>query len=105
MFRKFRVCTLATATESAYISAMMRASHTTVEVVPNGVDCQHNKPGLAKTNPTALVFSGALTYGANFDAMKYFLSEIYPGVRRQVGNVSLTLTGNALGVRLTDLPR
>ena len=35
--------------------------------------------------------------------MRYFLAEIYPGIRQQVGNASLTITGNTSGVRLTDL--
>jgi len=103
MFRNFRVCTLAASIESAYISRMVQSSGAAVEVVPNGVDCQHNQPGLARTDPTALVFNGALTYSANFDAMQYFLAEIYPGIRQQVGNISLTITGNTSGVRLADL--
>ena len=103
MFRRFRVCTLAASIESDYISKMVQTSHTDVEVVPNGVDCQHNQPGLAQTNPAALVFNGAMTYSANFDAMEYFLADIYPHIRRQVNNVSLTITGRTTGVQLSDL--
>jgi glycosyltransferase involved in cell wall biosynthesis len=35
--------------------------------------------------------------------MRYFLADIYPGIRREVSNVSLTITGNTMGVRLKDL--
>ena len=41
-----------------------------VEVVPNGVDCDHNRPGLVQPQPDALVFNGSLTYSANYDAMQ-----------------------------------
>jgi glycosyltransferase involved in cell wall biosynthesis len=103
IFRRFRVCTLAGAIELAYVSAMVQPSHSSVEVVPNGVDCGHNLPGRVPVDATALVFNGAMTYSANFDAMRYFLAEIYPGIRREVSNVSLTITGNTMGVRLKDL--
>jgi glycosyltransferase involved in cell wall biosynthesis len=103
MFRRFRVCTLAATIESPFVSAMVQPSNTSVEVIPNGVDCGHNLPGLAPVDATALVFNGAMTYSANFDAMRYFLAEIYPGIRQLIGNVSLTITGNTTGVRLADL--
>jgi glycosyltransferase involved in cell wall biosynthesis len=103
MLRRFHICTLAATIEMAYVSAMMQSSRASIEVVSNGVDCVHNRPGLAPVDATALVFNGAMTYSANFDAMQYFLTEIYPSIRREVGNVSLTITGNTTGVRLTEL--
>lgn len=72
-------------------------------VVPNGVDCAHNVPGLAQPQPAALVYNGALTYSANYDAMRWFLAEVYPHVRQAVPNVSLTITGSTQGVALTGL--
>ena len=48
---------------------------------PNGVDCEHNRPGLASPRPASLVYNGAMTYSANYDAMKFFLREVYPQVR------------------------
>jgi glycosyltransferase involved in cell wall biosynthesis len=74
-----------------------------VEVVPNGVDCQHNRPGLVKPAPNTLVFNGALTYSANYDAMRYFLNEIYPLIQQQEPDVSLTITGSTSRVNLSDL--
>ena len=61
------------------------------------MDCQRNQPGLAQPRPNTLVYHGALTYSTNFDAMRWFLAEIYPGVQREVGSVSLTITGNTSG--------
>jgi glycosyltransferase involved in cell wall biosynthesis len=75
-----------------------------VEVVDNGVDCTYHRPGLAHARPHSLVYNGALTYDANYDAMAYFLAHIYPQIRRQVPDVSLTITGTTQGVDLADLP-
>ena len=45
------------------------------------MDCQHNRPGLAQPQPNALVYNGSLTYSANYDAMRWFLAEIYPRIK------------------------
>ena len=74
-----------------------------VEVVCNGVDCDHNRPGLAQSQPDALVFNGALTYSANYAAMRWFLAEVYPRIKAQVPGVSLTITGSRTGVDLAGL--
>jgi polysaccharide biosynthesis protein PslH len=103
MFRRFHACTLAASIELTYVSAMVSHAQTAVKVVPNGVDCDRNHPGLARTSEATLVFNGAMTYSANFDAMHYFLAEVYPRIQQQVAGASLTITGGTSGVRLTDL--
>lgn len=74
-----------------------------VEVVPNGVDCTHNRSGLAQPQPASLVFNGSLTYSANYDAMQWFLAEIYPRIRVQMPDAALAITGSTQSVDLTGL--
>lgn len=74
-----------------------------VEVLPNGVDCEHNVPGLTQAQDGHLVYNGALTYSANYDAMRWFLAEVYPRIRQAVPSVSLTITGSTKGIDLTGL--
>jgi glycosyltransferase involved in cell wall biosynthesis len=74
-----------------------------VDVIPNGVDCAHHRPGLARVQPHTLVYNGALTYPANYDAMHYFLGEIYPDIRRHFPRASLIITGSTQGVDTTAL--
>lgn len=74
-----------------------------VEVIPNGVDCTRNHPGLRQARPHTLVYNGALTYDANYDAMHWFLAEVYPVVKAHIPDVSLTITGSTDGVDLGDL--
>ena len=38
-----------------------------------------------------LIFIGTLVYQANSDAMKYFLKEIYPKIKKQAEKVNLIL--------------
>ena len=87
----------------SYLRRMVRANRMPLEVVPNGVDCDHNRPGLAQPQPIRLVYNGSLTYSANYDAMRWFLAEVYPRIKAQVPGVSLTITGSTRGVDLAGL--
>ena len=73
-------------------------------VVPNGVNTQQNYPGLAAPTPDSLVFNGALTYHYNFDAMDFFLRDIFPFILEQVPDARLRITGSNFGVPLDTLP-
>ena len=85
------------------MTSMLPGFQRPVEVVPNGVDCRHNLPGLHSSNDNLLVYNGALTYSANLDAMTYFLSSIFPIVQQQIPDVRLTITGSTAGVDLSSL--
>jgi glycosyltransferase involved in cell wall biosynthesis len=79
-------------------------------VIPNGVELQPPTPAAEPASAhqhgngsAGIIFNGALTYHANFDAMQYFLAEIYPRVRQAVPGASLTITGSTQGVALDAL--
>ncbi|MBN1875883.1 MAG: glycosyltransferase [Anaerolineae bacterium] len=104
--RTFPRCALVTMVSEADRQATLSAvgiDRLRVEVVPNGVDCGHNRPGLAQPRPTMLVYNGALTYSANYDAMQWFLAEVYPRIKTVAPGVSLTITGATKGVDLAGL--
>jgi glycosyltransferase involved in cell wall biosynthesis len=102
LFPQFDLVTMVSAQDCA-ISQILPGHGGRVEVVPNGVDCQQKRPGLVPQVPNTLVFNGALTYSANYDAMQYFLANVYPLVRQQEPDVSLTITGSTSGVDLSGL--
>ena len=52
-----------------------------------------------------LIYSGALTYHANFDAMDYFLRDILPRIRAERPRTKLMITGKVEGVPVDRLPR
>jgi polysaccharide biosynthesis protein PslH len=69
-----------------------------VEIVPNGVDTERNHPGLATPQSESLVFSGSLFYSANWDAVDFFLRDIFPSIRAHAHSSVLTVTGNHNGL-------
>jgi polysaccharide biosynthesis protein PslH len=75
-----------------------------VGIVANGVDTIYNQPGIAKPEPKTIVFSGALTYSANYEAMEYFLKQVWPLVLKHTPEVRLRITGKTEGVSLDRLP-
>ena len=72
-------------------------------VVPNGVDTEQFDPGLWSPDGGALLYSGALTYGANLDAVRYFAAEIMPILRQERRDVVLRVTGRTTGVDLSGI--
>lgn len=72
-------------------------------VVPNGVDTQRYKPDLHPPVANTLLYNGALTYGANLDAVRYFASEIYPILSKRYPEIRLRVTGRTDGVDLGEI--
>jgi glycosyltransferase involved in cell wall biosynthesis len=76
-----------------------------ITVIPNGVDTEFMSGDFGEPEPDTLVYNGALTYQANFDAVAYFLAEIFPRIQSGAPNARLLITGKTDGVRLERLPQ
>jgi glycosyltransferase involved in cell wall biosynthesis len=103
MIKEFDACTVVAAEELAFLRKTFGGPGTQFHLSRNGVDCAHNRPGLVAVQPFSLVYNGALTYSANYDAMRYFLADIYPLIRQRVPETTLTVTGSLSGVDLSGL--
>jgi glycosyltransferase involved in cell wall biosynthesis len=66
---------------------------TPIRVVPNGVDTTFFTPGPAVNGPPRLVFTGAIDYQPNTDAVLHFCAEIWPLVRRSAPEATLAIVG------------
>lgn len=80
-----------------------RGCNTPVEIIPNGVDTSYYKADFGKPIPATMVFSGALTYSANYNAMEFFLRDIFPLIQAKTPGVILTITGQLNGVPVDRL--
>lgn len=102
-YRRFDLVTMVSEVDRQATVDAVGSRGPRVEVVPNGVDCSHNRPGLALPQEHALVYNGSLTYSANYDAMRWFLAQVWPRIRAQIPDVTLAITGSNTGVNLADL--
>lgn len=67
-----------------------------VELIPNGVDLAGYAAAPA-ARPDTLIFTGAFTYDANYEAMVWFVGEVYPLIQHELPGVRLIITGDHAG--------
>ena len=95
-------CILATAAEEALLRSFAPWARTAV--IPNGVDLDdYGAPADART----VIFTGAMDYLPNVDAVQHFCVDIFPAVRRAVPDARFLIVGlnPAPAVRrLAELP-
>lgn len=71
--------------------------------VPTGVDTAYFTPNGTAETPASLVFTGAMDWYPNEDAMLWFIDAILPLVRRQVPEVSVAIVGRNPTERLREM--
>ncbi len=81
------------------------AGYERIAVIPNGADLEQLTGNFAAPEPNSMVYTGALTYYVNFDAMQFFLSEVYPLILRECPEAKLSMAGRLEGTRVEELPK
>jgi glycosyltransferase involved in cell wall biosynthesis len=101
---RFSACTVVSETEKSLLK-LVSPEYKSIFLVPNGVDTNQFRPTNNRPNPESLVYNGALTYQANFDAMDYFVNQIFPTVLKNFPSTILSITGSTEGVDLRHLQK
>jgi len=98
ILERFDASVLVTARERALWSHLPADLQSRVHVIPNGVDLKYFAPGALRPSPPpdphALVFTGAMDYYANVDAVTFFAHEVLPRVRQSVPQARFLIVGN-----------
>lgn len=103
LVRQFDGCTVVSQQEKANVlSITPQCRH--VLVVPNGIDPEQYKGDFGAPQPDTLVYPGALTYSANFDAMEFFLGQVFVLIQARQPETVLRITGKTDGVPVERLP-
>lgn len=71
-----------------------------IRAIPTGVDPSYFHPNGSAEKPASLVFTGAMDWYPNEDAIIHFLDTVLPQIRRRVPGVSLTVVGRNPSDRL-----
>jgi len=101
--QRFDACTVVSERERELVTALgVLASR--IDVIPNGVDIAGSSSVAEVPVPNTCLYAGALTYSANYDAVAYFLAEIWPLVVARNPELTFTITGRTTGVDLERLP-
>ena len=100
---EFKTVTVVSERERRLVTDVAKNFHGKVAVIPNGIDCVKNQPKLSRAERNGLIYNGALSYSANYDAMAWFLSEILPLIQKYAPDVTIKITGSTRGVDLSGL--
>lgn len=105
--RRFDHVITVSAADRAFL--MREFGATAVSDVPTGVDADYFRPGPPeRTRPGRLVFTGAMDWLPNQEAMLHFVRDILPRIRRARADTTLTIVGRHPMPELTrvcrDLP-
>ena len=79
-----------------------------VRVVPNGVDTDYFSPGIAFDSPftagtPTIVFTGAMDYWPNADAVSWFAAEVFPLIRQRQPQAQFWIVGSNPGAEVKKL--
>jgi polysaccharide biosynthesis protein PslH len=102
LLHEFDSCTVASAAELRHVSAL--APRIKLALIPNGADIGGYDGAWGAPDPDTIVYPGALSFNANFDAMAHFLSAIFPHIRMARPSVRLLITGKADPQQRAALP-
>ena len=103
LLRQVDGCTVVSEPERALLHKVVPGFQR-LAVIPNGVSPREYEGDWGSPAPDTLIFPGALTYRANFDAMDFFLKAVFPLIRARRPSTTLCITGRTNGVPLHRLP-
>jgi sugar transferase (PEP-CTERM/EpsH1 system associated) len=109
---RFDASILVSSEEAGLLKRLAPGSAGRIGYIDNGVDHEYFMPDRDYANPYAdeddvLVFTGAMDYWANVDAVRWFAMEVFPRVRRVVPTARFAIVGARPGqevLRLGSLP-
>lgn len=96
----FERATVVSTRELEYLRAIGCAADR-LALVPNGIEA----PAITRraVSPDRLIYPGSVTYSANLDAVRFFIRDILPRLRRVRTDLTLCVTGSTQGVEVSDL--
>jgi len=77
--------------EKEYVLSFCRQNN--VQVIENGVDLQYFSPSADQPVANSLVFVGSMNWRPNQDAVNYFVSEIFPIIKKKIPDLTVNLVG------------
>ncbi|HEY6072609.1 MAG TPA: glycosyltransferase [Anaerolineales bacterium] len=74
-----------------------------VTVVPNCVNFEDYQTVPVEPKPNQIIFTGSFRYHANYEAMRWFVGEVFPLVLQKIPDAELVITGDHAGLTLPSV--
>jgi glycosyltransferase involved in cell wall biosynthesis len=94
LLASFQACTVVSEPERRLLDHNFSMYKGRVEVIPNCVRLDEYENQHVAVVPNQLIFAGSFRYDANYEAMRWFLCEVFPRVLERVPDASLLITGD-----------
>jgi glycosyltransferase involved in cell wall biosynthesis len=99
LLHHFRTCTVVSEFELLLLNKAVHHTNS-IEVIPNSLYLEDYQEAYGNHQPNTLIFTGSFKYFANYDAMTWFLKEVFPLIQSKMPDVHLTITGDNVGFKL-----
>jgi glycosyltransferase involved in cell wall biosynthesis len=93
LLRHFRACTVASEQERQLLAQVI-SDYEAVEIIPNCINVADYDLIHETAQPDTLIFTGSFSYFPNYEAMVWFIGEVYPRIQAQVPDIKLIITGD-----------
>lgn len=90
----FQAVTVASAQERQLLLRNFPGFRNPVEVIPNCLNMDEYEGIHAEKQANTLIFTGPFKYHANYEAMKWFVGEVFPLILTRVPDAHLVITGD-----------
>jgi glycosyltransferase involved in cell wall biosynthesis len=99
LLKDFDACTVVSEQERRLLTRIVDGN-SNIEVIPNCVSLADYQGIEGVPRPLTLIFTGALRYPPNYEAMVWFMGRVYPRLQAIYPDIQLTITGDHAGRRL-----
>ena len=99
----FRACTVASEQERQLLQKLFPGNRNEIVVVPNCVNVEEYGDIRVGTQPAQLVFTGSFRYHTNYEAMVWFVGQVFPLILEKVPSAQLVITGDHADLPLPSM--
>ena len=94
LFEGFRSFTVVSETERRLVARNFPRHKNQIEVIPNCIDVREYSNKGVEQKANTVIFTGPFKYRVNYEAMCWFVGEVFPLVLEQIPDVKLVITGD-----------
>jgi glycosyltransferase involved in cell wall biosynthesis len=100
LLNAYQACTVVSEQERQLLQRVFPAYKKEIVVIPNCVDVKGYENIRVKPKPDQLIFTGSFRYHTNYEAMVWFVRDVFPKVLDEFPQAQLVITGDNAGLSL-----
>jgi len=100
----FDACTVVSEQERQLLKRVFPVHRKEIVVIPNCVNVKDYENIRVETKPNQLVFTGSFHYHTNYEAMVWFVRDVFPRILEEIPQAQLVITGDHAGLPLPPSP-